>query len=220
MLSLSTSSSIASFITLFLAYLLTIGFMGFFNAWIGKIVGDSTAEDRGLLTLDPLAHFDPIGFLCLLLSGIGWSKIVPIQINRIVEPFRKLKIAVALFGETVLGLLLALLGMIIAFVLGIRPYEVIVAEPSSLMLAVQMVLLSFIFLVLFMAIARFLYGTLLLIIMLLSKHNQSYAALLSEISFFVVVILILFFARYLQLLCLKGIVFLCALLGQVTGLLT
>jgi len=219
MFSLSTSSSIASFITFFLAYLLAIGPMGFFNALIGKIVGDTRAEDRGLLTLDPLAHIDPIGFLFFLFCGIGWSKIIPIQIDLITDPYRKLKIAVALFGETVLGLLLALLGIFIGLVLGLRPYQAISAEPSSLLIAMQMVLFSFIFLVLFIAVARFLYGVLLLVIIALSKNYQSYAALLSEASFFIVYMLIVFFARYLQVLCFKGLAFFCALLGQMTGLL-
>jgi Zn-dependent protease len=40
--------------------------------------GDDTALRAGRLTLNPLAHLDPLGVLLLLLVGIGWAKPVPI----------------------------------------------------------------------------------------------------------------------------------------------
>ena len=36
------------------------------------LLGDRTARDSGRVTLSPMAHIDPIGFLCLLLFGFGW----------------------------------------------------------------------------------------------------------------------------------------------------
>ena len=213
MLSVNTSSSITSFITLLLAYLLAVGPMGFFNAWIGKMVGDSTAEDKGLLTLDPFAHLDPIGLLCLLLCGIGWSKAVPIHMSMITAPFRNLKIAFALFGETILGFGLALVGMLLSIIA-----TATMSIGSSFLFALQSVMMTFVFLVLFFAVARFLYGLLLLVIIMLSKNYQSYASLLSEMSFIIVFILIIFFARQLQSFCVYGLLSICALIGQITGL--
>jgi Zn-dependent protease len=40
-------------------------------------LGDHTARDLGRLTVNPLAHLDPIGSLFLFLFGIGWGKPVP-----------------------------------------------------------------------------------------------------------------------------------------------
>lgn len=40
--------------------------------------GDNTAKAMGRLTINPLAHFDIIGFICLLTWGFGWGKPVPI----------------------------------------------------------------------------------------------------------------------------------------------
>ena len=37
------------------------------------LLGDRTARDSGRVTLSPMAHIDPIGFLCLLLFGFGWQ---------------------------------------------------------------------------------------------------------------------------------------------------
>jgi Zn-dependent protease len=39
------------------------------------------SEPTGRLTLNPLAHLDPIGSLVLLLSGFGWAKPVPVNPN-------------------------------------------------------------------------------------------------------------------------------------------
>ncbi|MFB3894254.1 MAG: site-2 protease family protein [Phycisphaerae bacterium] len=42
--------------------------------------GDPTALYSGRVTLNPLAHLDPIGTICLLFSGIiGWAKPVPVN---------------------------------------------------------------------------------------------------------------------------------------------
>jgi len=46
--------------------------------------GDPTAKNMGRVTLNPLAHLDPIGTIAMLLStmagaGIGWAKPVPVN---------------------------------------------------------------------------------------------------------------------------------------------
>ncbi|MBQ6877642.1 MAG: site-2 protease family protein [Oscillospiraceae bacterium] len=42
-------------------------------------MGDYTAKRQGRLTLNPLAHFDPIGTVAIILFGFGWAKPVPIN---------------------------------------------------------------------------------------------------------------------------------------------
>ncbi len=44
-------------------------------------LGDRTAANQGRLTLDPMAHIDPLGFLCMLLLGFGWARPVPVNIS-------------------------------------------------------------------------------------------------------------------------------------------
>ena len=44
------------------------------------LLGDRTARDSGRVTLSPMAHIDPIGFMCLLLFGFGWARPVPVNI--------------------------------------------------------------------------------------------------------------------------------------------
>ncbi len=43
--------------------------------------GDPTARDMGRLTLNPIAHLDPMGTIALFLIGFGWAKPVPINPN-------------------------------------------------------------------------------------------------------------------------------------------
>ena len=49
------------------------------HAWAAHKMGDETAAYSGRLTLNPLAHIDILGALCLLITGFGWAKPVPIN---------------------------------------------------------------------------------------------------------------------------------------------
>jgi len=54
------------------------------HAWAAWRLGDDTAARLGRMTLNPLAHVDPIGTILLPLLGIpfGWAKPVPVQPHR------------------------------------------------------------------------------------------------------------------------------------------
>jgi Zn-dependent protease len=54
------------------------------HAWSASRLGDDTARMQGRLTLNPIAHIDPIGTLILPLLGIpfGWAKPVPVNPTR------------------------------------------------------------------------------------------------------------------------------------------
>ena len=71
----SLSTLLARVITLVVA--LTIH--EFAHAWSAVQLGDDTPRLQGRLTLNPLAHLDPIGSLMLLLAGFGWAR--PVQVN-------------------------------------------------------------------------------------------------------------------------------------------
>ncbi len=49
------------------------------HAAAAKKMGDNTATMMGRNTLNPLAHIDIIGSICLILFGFGWAKPVPIN---------------------------------------------------------------------------------------------------------------------------------------------
>jgi len=49
------------------------------HAYTSFILGDSTAKLDGRISLNPLHHIDPYGFLAILLVGFGWAK--PVMMN-------------------------------------------------------------------------------------------------------------------------------------------
>ena len=49
------------------------------HAYVAHKLGDDTARNFGRITLNPAKHFDPVGFLFLLLFGFGWAKPVPVN---------------------------------------------------------------------------------------------------------------------------------------------
>ena len=51
----------------------------FAHAWTANFFGDDTPRLYGRLTLNPLAHLDPIGSLMLIVAGFGWAKPVPVN---------------------------------------------------------------------------------------------------------------------------------------------
>jgi len=52
----------------------------FAHAWTANYFGDDTPRMNGRLTLNPLAHLDPIGSLMLIFAGFGWAKPVPVSL--------------------------------------------------------------------------------------------------------------------------------------------
>lgn len=61
------------------ALLLAITVHEFAHAWTAVRLGDPTPKLQKRLTLNPLAHLDPLGTLMLLLIGFGWGK--PVQFD-------------------------------------------------------------------------------------------------------------------------------------------
>ena len=49
------------------------------HGFVSYKLGDPTPKAEGRLTLNPLAHIDPIGAICLLIFGFGWAKPVVID---------------------------------------------------------------------------------------------------------------------------------------------
>lgn len=51
----------------------------FAHAWTADHFGDDTPRYNGRLTLNPMAHLDPMGSLMLIVAGFGWAKPVPVN---------------------------------------------------------------------------------------------------------------------------------------------
>lgn len=59
--------------------LIAIVFHEFAHGYSAYLLGDPTAKNAGRLTLNPIKHIDPVGFLFMLIFRFGWAKGVPIN---------------------------------------------------------------------------------------------------------------------------------------------
>lgn len=59
--------------------IIAITFHEFAHAKVADMLGDDTPRREGRISLNPLAHIDPIGFIMLLFAGFGWGK--PVNVN-------------------------------------------------------------------------------------------------------------------------------------------
>jgi len=87
------------------AILLAITFHEVAHGVVADKLGDPTARLAGRLTLNPLAHLDPIGALMFIVAKFGWAKPVPVNPHNLRHPLRDM-VWVAAAGPTA-NLLLA-----------------------------------------------------------------------------------------------------------------
>ncbi len=108
----------AMFPVMILAILVALTVHEWAHAFAAKRLGDDTAESMGRLTLNPIAHIDPLGAILFLLVGFGWAKPVPVDTRNFRHPVRDAAI-VAVAGP-LSNLVLAFIAAVIAVILGLE----------------------------------------------------------------------------------------------------
>ena len=71
------------------------------HAYVAWRCGDDTAKRAGRMTLNPMAHLDPVGTLLMFFAGFGYAKPVPVNPYRFKGNRLKADLAVSLAGITV-----------------------------------------------------------------------------------------------------------------------
>ncbi len=109
------------------AVLIALTFHEFAHAYVAYRNGDPTARDLGRMTLNPFAHIDTVGLLCMIVCGFGWAKPVPVNPGNY-HSYRKGEITVSLAGVT-MNLILAIIGAFAAVTTAIiamrsNPYSI------------------------------------------------------------------------------------------------
>lgn len=79
----------------------------FAHGFVAYKLGDETARLKGRLTMNPLAHVDPLGALMVLLVGFGYAKPVPVNIGRFKRGKRKQYMALTALAGPVSNLIMA-----------------------------------------------------------------------------------------------------------------
>jgi Zn-dependent protease len=85
-------------------------------------LGDDTAKLAGRLTLNPLKHIDPIGFVFLLVAGFGWAKPVLIDGRKLRHP-RRDDILISLAGPVSNLLFAVFIAVLLKICLTLAPYN-------------------------------------------------------------------------------------------------
>jgi Zn-dependent protease len=140
----------------FIPFLFALCFHEFAHGWMARRKGDRTAELMGRLTLNPLAHIDPIGTVVLPILAVvthiplfGWAKPVPVDARNFKNPKNDM-FWVALAGP-VSNLILALIGSLVMAAFLSHNYAM-VASGDKAMFALFDVLRMFIVVNVFLAI--------------------------------------------------------------------
>lgn len=66
-------------ISFIVVIVLSLSLHEFAHAFAAYKCGDNTGKMEGRLTLNPLNHMDPIGFICCVFFKFGWAKPVPVN---------------------------------------------------------------------------------------------------------------------------------------------
>lgn len=115
--------AITSFLLSVPMIILVLSVHEYAHGMVAKKLGDPTAENMGRLTLNPLKHIDPIGFVMFLLIGIGYAKPVPINSRYFKKPRRDSALvgAAGPLSNLALALLFAILRKLCILLLSFLP---------------------------------------------------------------------------------------------------
>jgi Zn-dependent protease len=141
MLDLLFSNPIA-FAVLFPGLILAITVHEFAHAWMADRLGDPTPRYQGRVTLNPLAHLDPLGTLAMLLTRFGWGKPVQFDPYNLKNPIKDTAI-IALAGPASNILMAAVLSAIIHLPLGL-PFWVIFALVQVIFINISLAIFNLI----------------------------------------------------------------------------
>jgi len=110
-------AELQDFIYLLPAIVISLTVHEFSHAYVAHRLGDPTPKEDGRLSLNPLHHIDPMGFIVMLLVRFGWAK--PVRINPLYfQNPRKGMLYTAIAGP-ISNLCLAVLSSLVLF-LGIQ----------------------------------------------------------------------------------------------------
>ena len=90
---------------------LTLPIHEFAHGFVATKLGDPTPRYQGRLTLNPLAHIDYLGALCILIFGFGWAKPVSVDMRNFKNP--KVGMAITALAGPMSNIIVAFIAIII-----------------------------------------------------------------------------------------------------------
>ncbi len=98
--------------------LLALTFHEYAHAYVADKYGDDTAKQSGRLTLNPLAHLDPLGTIMIFIVHFGWAKPVPVNPYKLKNP-KKDMLWISASGPLANMILALMSGILLRFIYSI-----------------------------------------------------------------------------------------------------
>lgn len=76
---ISGGISTIQFVFVIITLIIALSVHEFSHGFVAHMLGDNTAKAQGRMSLNPLKHIDPFGFVAIMLVGFGWAK--PVFMN-------------------------------------------------------------------------------------------------------------------------------------------
>lgn len=133
---LNNTEALLSLVLTLPAVLIAITFHEYAHAFAADRLGDDTPRRQGRLTLNPLAHLDPIGSIMLVFAGFGWGK--PVEINP--RNFNR-KITMSA-GEAIVSLAGPIMNFLLAIVFSIITFAMLKFAPMFILTQAGAIILS------------------------------------------------------------------------------
>jgi Zn-dependent protease len=146
---LDSDTQLKRFIIAVVVIVVSISLHEFGHAISADRLGDDTPRRQGRITLWPDKHFDPLGFIMILVTcwfgfGLGWGKPVMVNPRNFQHPRRDM-IIVAAFGP-LMNLLLALVfGLILRVFIQTGHGDIVATVPGRFMFSFVLINLSLMF---------------------------------------------------------------------------
>jgi hypothetical protein len=236
MITLHTTEMLISAITFFVAYIVAVTTCNMFRAWVANKMGDDTGVMLGFCSPNPMVHIDPIGLFFLFTFYFGWGRLAPINPLCITPPYRTLKLAAAYLSDSVMHIVLSVIGiiallaifdiniigvmlrMVLTYNVSYIPIANMYPHVQSLAISVGFIIFAFVYLNVVLGVLQFIINFSHYLLCLLADYYENVARYAHYITIGLPIFLILFFSPLLRLLAVYFISYIGLLIACALGI--
>lgn len=116
-MSLQTIEFIIGSVTLLFAYVFSVMLVGRTEAEIATLAGDDTPAEAGFLSWDPFVFIDIVGFVCVMLFGMGWGRPLPFNPHNVTGKRKLIAVFLVYMAQPLVSLILVFVSLFATAVL-------------------------------------------------------------------------------------------------------
>lgn len=134
-------TNLFSLLCIISAILIGLTFHEIAHCYTAYFLGDETAKKQKRLTLNPLKHIDPIGFIFMIITGFGWAK--PVMMNPCNFKNYRYDIALTAIAGPVINFIIATIGLFIFQLIYIFPVSNMIIIFLTIFIQINFMLAAF-----------------------------------------------------------------------------